>query len=130
MHLFLEVNLRFSDYCKTTGLFQDPLATQPLDIDVMHCGSHTSRVSFMCPTCALRCGLPDWLDDRFTAGGIRAVYRMLGPLSCGAYRVPVLLNQHHRCRARIRKPTRPLWDIQSKTKRVDLVGCRRRPMEQ
>lgn len=69
MHLFLEVNLRFSDYCKTTGLFQDPLAIQPLDIGVaMHCSSHISRVSFMCPTCALRYRLPDWLDDRFAAG--------------------------------------------------------------
>lgn len=112
MHLFLEVNLRFSDYCKTTGLFQDPLAIQPLDIGVaMHCSSHISRVSFMCPTCALRYRLPDWLDDRFAAGGIRAVSRMLDLLSCGACRVLVLLNQHHRCRTRVRKPTRPLLDV-------------------
>lgn len=96
----------------------------------MHHGSHTSHVSLMCPIRALGVGLADELNDRFAAGGIWAVYRILDPLSWGAYRILVLLNQHHRCRTRIRKPTRPLLDIWRKTKPVELVGCRRRPMEQ
>jgi hypothetical protein len=102
-----------------------------LDVDVaMHHGSHTSHVSLVCPIGALGVGLTGELNYRFAAGGIWAVYRILDPFSWGAYRVLVVLNQHHRCRTRIRKPTQPLLDIWSKTKPVELVRCRREPMEQ